>query len=92
MLFLFWVIHFPPTKYEEAILYPVTQKRNITDKQAVRSKRKRRRDAARVRLPDRHVLVDVVDVSEHDFPRQHREGEGACGGVRYILCYTDINV
>lgn len=26
MLFLFWVIHFPPTKYEEAILYPVTQK------------------------------------------------------------------
>lgn len=26
MLFLFWVIHFPPTEYEEAILYPITQK------------------------------------------------------------------
>lgn len=29
-------------------------------------------------LPDRHVLVDEVNLSEHDFPWQHREGEGAC--------------
>lgn len=28
--------------------------------------------------PDRHVLVDVVDISEHNFARQHREGEGTC--------------
>lgn len=26
VLFLFRVIHFPPTKYEEAILYPIIQR------------------------------------------------------------------
>lgn len=41
VLFLFWVVHFPPSKYEEAILYPMTQgkhvnqgvKSNITEEQ-----------------------------------------------------------
>lgn len=38
------------------------------------------KQTAQVRLPDRHVLVDVVDISEHNFSWQHREGEGACEG------------
>lgn len=25
-------------------------------------------NAAQARLPDRHVLVDVIDISEHNFP------------------------
>ena len=37
-------------------------------------------NVAQVKLPDRHVLVDVIDISEHNFPRKHREGEGACKG------------
>lgn len=39
--------------------------------------------------PDRHVLVDVVDISEHNFAWQHREGEGTC---EKIPCYTDESV
>lgn len=45
-------------------------------------------NAAQAGLPDGHVLVDVVDISKHDFSRQHREGEGAWGGITCILGWT----
>lgn len=62
VLFLFWVKHFPPAKYEEAILYPASR-------EAVSERGREQRvagAAANVQPPDRHVSVDVVHVSEHD--------------------------
>lgn len=62
MLFLFWVKHFPPAKYKEAILYPVSRK-GVNEH--VRETTVDRADANNV-APDRHVLADVVDISEHN--------------------------
>lgn len=42
-------------------------------------------------LPDGHILVDVVDISEHDLPRQHREGEGACKTIRHAIS-SDVSI
>lgn len=43
-------------------------------------------------LPDGHILVDVVDISEHDLPRQHREGEGACGAIRHFISWAGFEI
>lgn len=92
MLFLFWVIHFPPAKYEKAILYPETHKIDMKwlKKKAMKEQsnlnKKRQRS-----LPDRHVLVDEVNLSEHDFPWQHREGEGACAQTDSINMFNAQN-
>jgi len=97
MLLLFRVVHFPPAEYEEAILYPVDQittttKRIINKESLERRERAEANHAAPAGLPDGHVLVDEVDVSEHDFPRQHGEGEGACGASRHMLCVSHNRV
>lgn len=42
-----------------------------------------------MQLPDRHVLVDVVDISEHNFAGQHGEGEGTCERLDGF-CYTRV--
>lgn len=58
----------------------IWSKNNHTESRFLkRKKKKNKMRHPSIVVPDRHVTVDEVDISEHDFPWQHREGEGACG-------------
>lgn len=88
MLLLFGVVHFPPPEYEEAVLYPEAERGVNGSVRAQVAETSQSRHSRGRALPDGHILVDVVDISEHDLPGQHREGEGACDAIRNFISQT----